>query len=829
MMTSFHRWIALVCIAATAPVATAHVDRPESSSKHPVKEIIFVAQPDFAPFEFVHKNQVNGMNVELIQWMAADMGYKVSFEVASLTEALEMVRSGKADAATSLIYSSDKDTDFDFSHPITRTIAAIYVHDTCNDIHNLADLEGRQVAILGSGRAMEILQKKRIRCKIRFVSSVEEAVELTVSGHVDAMIGNELIAQHYLSTSGKTNLKVVGDPIVTGRLGFVVAKEDHATLTVFNEGIEHAEKHGILNKITAKWLGSEHVRPRIPIKTILLVVTLVFIIAAAAVYMVLVWNRRLQRIVEERTRHYAESEERLRQLFENSPDAVFVLERNGQIISVNSRACDLVKTTKSELLTKTLFDLTPPELKGEAESNLRKWFSGSMKQCEAASVDSNGKITPTDMTGSVQNIEGAPVLQLHVRDITMRKQAEEQINAARKMAEDAREMAEEARVIAENASQAKSEFLANMSHEIRTPLNGIVGMAQLISDTKLSAEQTDCVDTILQSTSGLLKIINHVLDISKIEAGQMDVRESSIDLRELSTSIMNMFRPQVDDHKVTLLCECQENVPRYVVGDEGLIEQILINLVGNALKFTHQGSVSLNIECHSISDNDAELYFQIIDTGIGIEKEKQATIFDKFTQVDGSSKRFYGGTGLGLAISKRLVELMGGKIGLISSAGKGSTFFFNLNLPKTTAPASSRRERGESAKFVTKPHTRVLLVEDNIVNQNVANAILRKAGCLVDTAENGQDAIQQVQRETYDVVLMDCQMPIMDGFEATEKIRAMKKPLCDLPIIAITAHAMKDDKQMCIDSGMNDYIPKPVSRQALIDIINKYTAQPEPA
>ncbi len=829
MTTSIYRWISVVCLAACSQAVAVNDAQVDPSQPPRIKEFIIVAQPDFAPFEFVHKNQVNGMDVELIQWMATELGFKVCFEVAPLNEAMEMVRSGQADALTTLIYSSDKDDDFHFSHPIARTTAAIYVHDTCNDIRSLNDLEDREVAIVGSGRAMEALQKARVRCKIRFVPSVEECVELIVSRKADAMIGNEVMTQHYLSTSGKTDLKVVGEPIVTGQLGFAVAKGNKGLLAILNKGLDHAREHGTLNKITAKWLGSEHARRVFPIKTILLVTALLLTGGAAIIYIVLAWNRKLQRIVDERTRHYAESEERLRQIFENSPDAVFVLERNGQVVSVNSRACELLKMTKAELLTKTVFDLSPAEMKGEVESNLRKLFSGSMKQCEGVSLDSNGKVAPVEMTGALQNIGGDTVLQLHVRDVTIRKEAEEQIDSARKMAEEARELAEGARVSAEKASQAKSEFLANMSHEIRTPLNGIVGMAQLIADTLLTDEQTNCVDTILQSTSGLLKIINHVLDISKIEAGQMDVRESSIDLRDMCKTLQGMFCSQVDERKVTLSCNCQESVPRYVVGDEGLLEQVLINLIGNALKFTHQGSVSLNIECHNIADNRAELYFQVIDTGIGIEKDKQATIFDKFTQVDGSSKRFYGGTGLGLAISKKLVELMGGKMGLISSAGKGSTFFFNLTLRQTTAPATGRDDESGKTKIVTKPNTRVLLVEDNAVNQNVATAILRKAGCQVDTAENGQDAIQQVQRETYDVVLMDCQMPIMDGFEATEKIRAMKSPMCDLPIIAITAHAMKDDKQMCIDSGMNDYIPKPVSRQALIDIINKYTTPLKPA
>ncbi|WP_372845654.1 response regulator, partial [Pontiella sp.] len=235
--------------------------------------------------------------------------------------------------------------------------------------------------------------------------------------------------------------------------------------------------------------------------------------------------------------------------------------------------------------------------------------------------------------------------------------------------------------------------------------------------------------------------------------------------------------------------------------------------------------VTLNIECLSKNSEGAKLYFQVIDTGIGIDKDKQDRIFSKFTQADGSTKRLYGGTGLGLAISKQLVELLGGKIGLFSSPGQGSTFYFNLTLAQAAHAAAAKPPESAPIKMV-KPGTRVLLVEDNLVNQKVASAILIKAGCQVDTAENGKDAIQQVRQKEYDVVLMDCQMPIMDGFEATRIIRNMRGSIANIPIIAITAHAMKDDKQKCIDGGMDDYISKPVNRQALIDTINLYAGRP---
>ncbi len=825
LMSSFsrHLSIAAVALGATATLA-APLSEKEIAYLRAKKEIVFVSQPSHAPFEFVRKKQIAGMNVELAQWMAADMGFKIRFEVAPLGEAMELLRRGEADAMTSLFKTDRREDEFDFTRVIKLTPITLFTRGDNESIHSVADLEDRSVAIMGSGYALELLQERGVRARVRFTASMEECVKLVESGEVDAMIGNELVTRHHMYSTGEGDLKIVGDPLFTARLCMAVAEGDGQLLDLLNTGLAHALKSGTLNKIEAKWLGSEYARRGPSIQAVLLIAALAAAAVALMIGLILLWNRRLRRKVDERTAQYAESEERLRRIFENSPDAVFVLDREGHIISANTRACESVRIKKQTLLTKRVHDLTPAVFADEVDENMRLWFAGELEQCEGAALTSDGRVFPIEMTGTLQNIDGRELLQLHVRDITLRKEAEEKIHAAREMAEDAKLMAEKAREIAENASKAKSEFLANMSHEIRTPLNGIVGMAQLIADTKLTSEQVNCVETIQQSTAGLLQIINHVLDISKIEAGQMDVHESIIDPRDMCQNLLHIFKPQADQSGVTLKCECQDSVPLYVLGDEGLVEQILINLVGNALKFTHNGSVTLNIECSQKGAKGAELNFQVIDTGIGIDEAKQKTIFDKFIQADGSTKRLYGGTGLGLAICKQLVELMGGSIGLFSSRGQGSTFYFNLTLPQATHPATIKEPASAKIKTISKPNVRVLLVEDNLVNQKVATAILRKAGCVVDTADNGQDAIQRIRQETYDLVLMDCQMPVMDGFEATARIREMRPPLRDIPIIAITAHAMKDDKQKCIDGGMDDYIPKPVNRQALIDLINKHTS-----
>ncbi len=819
-----HSLISLtVQLLLSVPVFAAPLNERETNYLRQKGEIVFVSQPEHAPFEYIHKENLTGMNVELVQWMAADMGFKARFEIAPLEQALNMVQDGKADVVTSLFYSEHRDRTFDFSETIKQSPVSLFVRSDRGDIASISDLEGKKVAIMASGRALEHLQKNNIGCEIKFVAAVKDSIKLVTSGEVDAMIGDELIVQHYLYATGLGDLKIVGDPLFTARLCMAVNEGNEPLLEILNKGIAYAQKSGILYKIHSKWLGAEYSKSSLPAGPVLLIISIVLVAGLLIIGVILYWNRQLSRKVAERTAQYANSEERLRQIFENSPDAVFVIERSGQITTVNARACELLKMKKSALLSKKIHDLVPKEYRDEVESNIQLWFGGKLKQCEGISMTADGEITPTEMTGTLQRIDGKEVLQLHVRDNTVRKEAEEKLRDAMNMSEEARKMAEQSKEMAETASQAKSEFLANMSHEIRTPLNGMVGMAQLLVDTPLTDEQHNCVETIQQSTNGLLRIINHVLDISKIEAGQMDIRKSPVDLRKLCEKINDMFQPQAEQAGLTFKYECLYSVPPYVVGDEGLLEQVLTNLISNALKFTHKGSVSLNVECLPYGEKASEIFFQVIDTGIGMSKEQQETIFEKFTQADSSAKRMYGGTGLGLAISRQLIELMGGKIGVFSALGKGSTFFFNLNMPESTPPKEEQETEGEMPKTQIRPDVKVLLVEDNRVNQKVAIAILKRAGCEVVAVNNGQDAVQQIRKAKYDLILMDCQMPVMDGFEATAKIRSMSKPICDIPIIAITAHAMNDDKQKCIEGGMTDYIPKPVSRQALIDIINKYT------
>lgn len=1012
---------------------------------------------NFIPLEFTDADgKAAGIAPDFLRWIADRGGFNIEFSAALTDQARSGLESGRFDLISSIFFHETLTNTFHFSSPFLEMPLSVFV-PVSSPVRSLEDLQGAVVA--GEGYYQQKLIHEKVGAEFQSCQALDYVVRAVESGRADALICFEPVLEYYLkTTSVGITFRSVGEPLDIQPC-CIGSQVDSPLNGIIDKIVDEAVNAGVSRWITRTWVGSPHLPFSMAFSRYLRYIVIGVGLLLGAVLLFWVWDIRLSRRVHEKTTQLRNSEERLRTIFQNSPDAIFIEDEDGIVLDANPIACRFHNMTRSELIGTNVLSLVPPARRDQIRQDFRKWFTGEMRRYEGFSLNGDGKEVPVEVIGSPLRFEGQSAVLLLMRDMTERKRAEQalkesemryrglieaqsnfivridtdnhftfineafcrfigrargellgqdfhtyihhedfsiaekavetliarrervvvvehrmrakmhtawvrweniavfdeegrvteiqcvgqDITERRRMNEALKESEKrllflfeeiphiavqgynasreaifwnhasevlygyekkealgrriedlvipenlrdemvaaftdwvktgrpipsgemikrncdeqpvpvyssrlatrnrrgewemyvidvdlselkraseelvKAKDAAERANRAKSEFLANMSHEIRTPMNGVMGMTNLLLESDLTDDQRDSVQTIMESTQELLHIIDELLDISRIEAGELRLHPEPFSPRETAEKVVLLFAERAGAKGVDLSVAIHDSVPRQMVGDAGRIRQILINLVGNALKFTHDGHIQIRMQAES-HPGGWDLVADVKDTGIGIPLELQKNVFEKFTQGDASSKREYGGTGLGLAITRQLVELMGGKISVDSEVGKGTTFSFNLLLGRTEEDVAAPNQTDSN-----KPpeiHGEVLLVEDNLVNQKVATAMLKKYGCFVTIAPNGARALEQLASKQFDLIFMDCQMPVMDGFEATKAIRQMVGDVSGTPIVAMTAHALKEDRQRCLDVGMDDYLSKPVNRDKLLEVLHKY-------
>lgn len=794
------------------------------------RTIIVGGDYDFPPYEFLDKDQnPAGYNVELIRAVAEAVGLKVEFRLGKWTDVKEWLESGHIDVIEGMAHSQERAKTIDFSMPHCETWRGFFVQNNSR-FKSSSDLMSARIALQQGDIAADHLATLKFKGSKLYVPTQEDAMQLLADGKADAAVVTYMQGMYIIQNKNLTKLKVIDELFAPRFYCFAVKKPNNILINDLNAGLSIIKQSGKYKSIQDKWFGKydlatvsrEHY-----IRRVLYIVVPLFLILLSALLWVWFLRRQISRKtlimrqeLEDKLKYESELNREYK-MFVNGPVIVYKLLSDFNIISyVSDNIRQFGYDPRDLILQHKLF---PDLIFSEDKERVMRHFKDDIANgCEFSAkqyriVTANGQICWVfDYTLIVREPDNATWFYGYILDITAQKSMEAELLEAKEKAE--------------TANIAKGHFLSNISHEIRTPLNGIIGFIQVLQNTDLTDEQKGFVSLIQLSGSSLMKIVNDILDFSKLESGKLDLIVTDFNPRYLIDDIVKTHVQSNSNPEVELQLRISDKLPATVYGDMMRLRQILKNLLLNAMKFTEKGYVEITADVYNSSDDDIRLLFSVRDTGIGLDPLKQRDIFDNFAQIDNNVIRKYGGTGLGLSIVKKLVDAMGGFIWVESEPGKGSNFLFIIPF-RTKSQNSPRHElQLETAKPVqiALPSMNILLVEDEPINQVVTKKQLERWGQKVTVANNGLEAVNILSEHEYDCILMDIQMPEMDGITATNIIREKELGTSrHVPIIAFTAAAMSGDKERFLESGMDDYIAKPIDIERLYSILAHLKIYPD--
>jgi len=795
----------------------------EAISGNKKKAIIFGGDSAVPPYEFIDRSgQPSGFSVEITRAIAKEIGWDVEIKLGKWEDIRKDLESGQIDVIQNAVYTEERSKIYEYSIPYHEFRYTVFINTADRDYYQIHNVEGLNPVAHKSSFVYEYMQKNFPGKKIRVTDSLIETISYVSVQKNSYTILNKYLGLYLIKKYGIENITPAGYPLMIGRYQYVALKQNRDIISGLNEGLNILKMNGKFNTIYDKWFGI--IEEEKSGFTVLKLISLILIPIVLMYLIILAWswslNKKIKiqtiKLSEELNRHkfsekaLMESEERSRLIIENAPLGIFHFNLNGEITTCNDSFVKIMGSTREQIIglnmlqlpDKHAVDQVKSALNGEPGSYEGIYHSTTaLKSTPVRAMFTPIKFADGNITGGLGIVE----------DNTARKKYEEALVSAKNTAE--------------SASSIKSDFLANMSHEVRTPLNGILGMLQLIQTTGVNDEQSNYVNIAIKSGMRLTRLLNDILDLSRVEADKLFLTETPFSLKAIFSFIEERYATECEEKGVNLLLKIDEGTPDEVVGDEIRIRQILVNLVSNAVKFTKTGDITVNVSTEDVSCYGAvNILISVKDTGIGIADDMLNQIFEPFKQGENSYRRTFQGAGLGLTLVKHLVNLMNGSIRIDSRPGIGTSIecSITVKLPENHAIVLKpvlNEKINKCGNLCT-----ILIAEDERINRLALKRILEKSGYRVLEAENGVEALKILETETPDCILMDIQMPEMDGIEATKLIRDKQKygKKSAIPIIALTAYTMPEDREKINAAGLDDYISKPVNMDYLIKSISRF-------